>query len=1122
MKQELLHVTKSLSSILSRVFNSIFICASNSFRACLVVVMIIAGMVGAVQQTQANGGIGYKGMSITKNGTQQWYNVHPDSGWGYIGCDDFQFKSATNFSGTNLGTVTSLVLNGYAVVGWVDQANNFIAGKLEYKIWKQGSSEPGTWQYFNVGNYQSPGSGATHVVCTKNDNRVVGMKDQNVNLLSGITESGTYNFKVQTFGRVQWRDSESSYGTFNDNNGGAITATFTYSAPCTPPAAFTFGAINRSSCSMANLSWNANDPALLVRYLGASPTITNPTSGTAYAAGNTLGVGTVVYPGTANNYTATFDPDKVYTFVLYRVNESGNCYSTPVSTTLPIGVPSVTTAAASDVTTTSATLGGSISSKGVGGAMLKRGIEWTLTVGGKTAGTKVDISTANSTDPFSQNFTGLQSGVTYKYKAYATNNSCSDSYGYGPEVSFTTTAIVSYYVTGTSFSGWGNWTQMTENNGIYSVSIPNINTSNATEFKLNNTNNYDGDFWKNCSVDAASCVGVTVGGNSNGSNGTLKLNSGYATPATLYFNSATKKYYAVATVACTPPAANFAASGTYNSGNWTGRFADNYRSAALSTSATAENYLWECTSSNKANVSITNATTKDATATFNLPGTYTFRVGAKCAAAGEYTYSQTVTINVPYPEIGISGPFFDGGWNHAGAGTTGKLTRSDLVYTKDFTVNDAGLDFVIIQAYKLGCEVNGGWAGYNECSEISGNNGNKILYSNSSIATSTIIGTGESNFTQNAGLTNGSTARITVTMNSYNNYTIKLEAICTPPTVTSTTGATICGTGTAVIKAVVSAGSVDWYTAATGGTKVGSSNSGADFTTPSVSATTTYYAEANDNDCVSTSRTAATVTVTAAPTISITAGPDKMCSALGSAGTYTATAVEGATYTWTSTIAGLNPAPSANTVTYTTGAGLSSGKIQVYATLNGCNSNTAEKSVSVVARPTVTSTTGASICGTGTASINAVVSAGTVDWYTATTGGTKYTTSTSGTFITSPSVSTTTSYYAEANDGGCVSASRKAAEIIVNTAPALSISGAASTTQYKPETYTASGSNLGTLTWAIVDAPAHANISATTGSTTVFKAKNGSYTLSVTATNDGCTDNETKGITVSTDSETCP
>ena len=51
-----------------------------------------------------------------------------------------------------------------------------------------------------------------------------------------------------------------------------------------------------------------------------------------------------------------------------------------------------------------------------------------------------------------------------------------------------------------------------------------------------------------------------------------------------------------------------------------------------------------------------------------------------------------------------------------------------------------------------------------------------------------------------------------------------------------------CGPGTVNLSATVPAGqTIEWFSAATGGTAVGT---GATFTTPSISTTTTYYAEA--------------------------------------------------------------------------------------------------------------------------------------------------------------------------------------------------------------------------------------------------------------------------------------
>jgi gliding motility-associated-like protein len=60
--------------------------------------------------------------------------------------------------------------------------------------------------------------------------------------------------------------------------------------------------------------------------------------------------------------------------------------------------------------------------------------------------------------------------------------------------------------------------------------------------------------------------------------------------------------------------------------------------------------------------------------------------------------------------------------------------------------------------------------------------------------------------------------------------------------VTGTSPGTRCGTGTVTINALANAGAVvNWYAAATGGTSLGT---GVSFTTPTIAATTTYYAAA--------------------------------------------------------------------------------------------------------------------------------------------------------------------------------------------------------------------------------------------------------------------------------------
>jgi hypothetical protein len=73
------------------------------------------------------------------------------------------------------------------------------------------------------------------------------------------------------------------------------------------------------------------------------------------------------------------------------------------------------------------------------------------------------------------------------------------------------------------------------------------------------------------------------------------------------------------------------------------------------------------------------------------------------------------------------------------------------------------------------------------------------------------------------------TPQITITVNN--------------PLITGTTPGTRCGTGTVVLGAANTAGSViNWFATASGGTSLGT---GTSFTTPSIAATTTYYASAS-------------------------------------------------------------------------------------------------------------------------------------------------------------------------------------------------------------------------------------------------------------------------------------
>ncbi|WP_310560128.1 choice-of-anchor D domain-containing protein [Flavobacterium sp.] len=166
----------------------------------------------------------------------------------------------------------------------------------------------------------------------------------------------------------------------------------------------------------------------------------------------------------------------------------------------------------------------------------------------------------------------------------------------------------------------------------------------------------------------------------------------------------------------------------------------------------------------------------------------------------------------------------------------------------------------------------------------------------------------------------------------------------------------------------------------------------------------------------------------------------------------TATGLPVGTYTVTYTLSGANIAASntaqmtvstAGTGTFNTtvlsNAGNTTITITNIASLT-CGNVIATNNVVVAnvgATPTITSTTPNSRTGTGTVSLIAASSAGSVKWYDSAIGGTLLITNTN---YTTPSISATTSYYVEATNGACTSSPRVEVVATINTAE-IAVSG---------------------------------------------------------------------------------
>jgi len=82
------------------------------------------------------------------------------------------------------------------------------------------------------------------------------------------------------------------------------------------------------------------------------------------------------------------------------------------------------------------------------------------------------------------------------------------------------------------------------------------------------------------------------------------------------------------------------------------------------------------------------------------------------------------------------------------------------------------------------------------------------------------------------------------------------------PTILSVDDEMVCESGSGVLKATASAGTINWYDSLIGGSLLFPGN---DFATPSLSNTTTYYVDATFDGCTTLSRTPVTLTVQKTP-----------------------------------------------------------------------------------------------------------------------------------------------------------------------------------------------------------------------------------------------------------------
>lgn len=335
--------------------------------------------------------------------------------------------------------------------------------------------------------------------------------------------------------------------------------------------------------------------------------------------------------------------------------------------------------------------------------------------------------------------------------------------------------------------------------------------------------------------------------------------------------------------------------------------------------------------------------------------------------------------------------------------------------------------------------------------------------------------------------------------------TATVNAVPTAPTVTP--GST-CGPGTVTLAGnTATAGTFKWYDAASGGNLLQTSAAGQttnNYTTPSLSATATYYVTVtNTSNCEST-RTAVVATVNAnSPATAPVVTNSSRCGT----GTVslTATSTTSGTFRWYNALVGgtlLRTSGAATTDNYTTPS-LSATTIYYVTFNNGTCESTPRRAVTATVNtaavaPTVTA---GARCGTGTVSLSASsATTGIFRWYTALTGGSAVQTSAAGqtsNSYTTPSLSATTSYFVTfTTAAGCESTPRTQVNATVTPAPSPFVVGGSGNLASGPQNITLSGSQSGTSYQLLKNSVAFGSaIAGTNAQLSWAVAEEGTYTV---------------------------
>jgi uncharacterized protein (TIGR02145 family) len=238
------------------------------------------------------------------------------------------------------------------------------------------------------------------------------------NTVTGLTANTTYYIRAYAI-----NSQGTSYGSEVSFKTNPILAM----ATVTTTAVTTFTTTNAVLGGNVTSDGNATVTERGVVYA----TTQNPTTSNTKV---TMGTGTGSFSNTVTGLTA----NTTYYVRSYAINSQGTSYGSEVSfkTNPTLALATVTTTAVTIFTTTTALLGGNVTSDG-NATVTERGVVYATTSNPTTTNTKVTIGTG--TGSFSNTVSGLTANTTYYVRAYAIN---SQGTAYGSEVSFKTNPIL--------------------------------------------------------------------------------------------------------------------------------------------------------------------------------------------------------------------------------------------------------------------------------------------------------------------------------------------------------------------------------------------------------------------------------------------------------------------------------------------------------------------------------------------------------------------------------------------------------------------------------------------------------------------------------------------------------